>query len=358
MCEPGCLEAGEGLSLTAHEGFHLGAPETQNIFMPIITDDLAGAQAVEAGQADWKYSLTGDSFAAIQESQNVKFIEYPDFGYFALMYNLREGQLFSDINLRRAVQLCVDKAATVEAATQGQGVPIESETPPASWAFNPDIQPVERNVEEAIALIEESGWTVPDEDGDGIADGVATREGEELSTRVFVRAGRPDRIAFMELTRDQVIECGIEFEVVEADFATVLLPMLDWPHIPPGQDEPWDAYFGGWGTSLDPDPFSLWHCSQVTSPDLVSSFNYIGFCDERVDELIEQGLATTDRAERTELYHEFQEILAEQQPYLFAWSDIAREVVDVNLETSGEELNMESPTWSWQLEDLYIREQE
>ena len=352
MCEPGCLRAGESLTLVAHEGYHEGPPETATINMPIITDDLAGAEAVGAGQADWKYSLTADSYAALQDNPDVQFAEYPDFGYFALMYNLREGSLFAELEVRQAVQLCIDKAATVEAATSGQGVPIEADIPPASWAYNPDIQPVERDVEAATALLEGAGWV--DTDGDGVRE----KGGQPLSTTVLVRAGRPDRIAFMELLRDQVIECGIQVNVEPADFATVLLPSLEWPHIPPGKDRPWDAYFGGWGTSYDPDPYSIWHCDQRTSEEQPDTYNYIGFCDERVDEIIEEGLASTDIEERRELYFEFQEILAEQQPYLFAWSDIAREAIDANMTTSGEELQLDSPVWAWQLEKLYITEQQ
>jgi peptide/nickel transport system substrate-binding protein len=227
-------------------------------------------------------------------------------------------------------------------------VPIEADIPPASWAYNPDIEPVERDVAAATALIEESGWTRG-------ADGVyANPDGRTLSTRVYVRAGRPDRIAFMQLLRDQVAECGIQIEVVEADFATILVPMLSFPHIPPDQATPFDAYFGGWSTSFDPDPYSLWHSSQCTTAEQPETFNYICYNNPRVDEIIEEGLATTDQEARAELYFEFQEILAEEQPYLFAWSDLAAEGLDVNLESTAGELDLSSPLWLWQLETLQV----
>ena len=119
------------------------------------------------------------------------------------------------------MQYCIDKAATVEQATNGQGVPVEADIPPASWAYNPDLQTVERDVPAAIGFLEEAGWTV-EVDADGNATGPATRDGVEFATDVYVRAGRPDRIAFMELLRDQVVDCGIVINVIEADFATVL----------------------------------------------------------------------------------------------------------------------------------------
>jgi peptide/nickel transport system substrate-binding protein len=355
MCEPGCLAPGESLTLVAYEGFYEGAPATDTVVMPIITDDIQGANALQAGQVDWKYSLTADAYDALADDPNIKFAEYPDFGYYGIHYNLREGQLFADLGARKAVQYCIDKAATVDQATNGQGVPIEADIPPASWAFNPDLQPVERDVEAAIGFLEEAGWTV-EVDAEGNATGVATRDGVEFVTDVYVRAGRADRIAFMELVRDQVIDCGIQLNVIEGDFATVLLPLLTYPHIPPNADGPYDAYFGGWSTSLDPDPFSLFHSSQCTNEEQPDLYNYVCFQNERADELIDQGLVTSDQEERAAIYQEFEQIMFDEQPYLFAWSDVAREGLDANMQSTAGELELGSPLWAWQLETLFIAE--
>src|SRR5687768_16497382 len=297
MCEPGCFAPGENLTLTAFADYHAGAPATETIVMPIITDEVQIANAVQAGQVDWHYSVPSDAYSALEGDPNVKFAEYPDFGYFSLQYNLREGQLFADLGARKAVQFCIDKAATVEQATNGQGIPVEADIPPASWAFNPNLETVERNVEEAIGFLEEAGWTV-ETDADGNATGPATRGDETFSTQVYVRAGQPERIRFMELLRDQVADCGIEIEVIEGDFATVLLPLLTYPHIPPNADEPYDAYFGGWSTGFDPDPFALFHSSQCTTEEQPELYNYVCWQNEEADRLIDEGLVVSDQEER------------------------------------------------------------
>ena len=355
MCEPGCLQPGESLTLTAYADYYGGAPATETIVMPIITDDIQGANAVQAGQVDWKYSLTADAYDALKDDPNLQFAEYPDFGYFGLQYNLREGRLFADLGARKAVQYCIDKAATVDQATNGQGVPIEADIPPASWAYNPDLQPVERDVAAAIGFLEEAGWTV-ETDAEGNATGPATRDGATFETDVYVRAGRPDRIAFMELLRDQVVDCGINLNVIEGDFATVLLPLLTFPHIPPNATEPYDAYFGGWGTSLDPDPFSLFHSSQCTTEDDPELYNYICFQNDEADRLIDEGLVTSNQDERAAIYQEFEQIMFDEQPYLFAWSDVAREALNANLQSNAGELQLGSPLWHWQLETLLVSE--
>ncbi len=353
MCEPGCFAPGESLTLTAFADYHGGAPATETIVMPIITDEVQIGNAVQAGQVDWHYSVPSDVFTALENDENVKFAEYPDFGYFGLQYNLREGQLFADLGARQAVQFCIDKAATVDQATNGQGIPIEADIPPASWAYNPDLTAVERDVPAAIGFLEDAGWTV-EVDGDGNATGPATRGDEVFTTDVYVRAGQPERIRFMELLRDQVAECGMELNVIEGDFATVLLPLLTHPHIPPNADKPYDAYFGGWSTGFDPDPFALFHSSQCTTEEAPELYNYICFQNEEADALIDEGLVTSDQEERAAIYQEFEQIMYDEQPYLFAWSDLAREVMDVGMESTAGELELTSPLWDWQSETLRI----
>jgi ABC-type transport system substrate-binding protein len=355
MCEPGCFAPGENLTLTAFADYHGGAPATETVVMPIITDEVQIANAVQAGQVDWHYSVPSDAYSALEGDPNVKFAEYPDFGYYSLQYNLREGQLFADLGARKAVQYCIDKTATVEQATNGNGIPVEADIPPASWAYNPNLETVERDVAAAIGFLEEAGWTV-ETDADGVATGPATRGDETFSTQVYVRAGQPERIRFMELLRDQVAECGIEIEVVEGDFATVLLPILVYPHIPPNSDRPYDAYFGGWSTGYDPDPFALFHSSQCTTEEQPELYNYVCWQNEDADALIDEGLVVSDQEERAAIYQEFEQIVYDEQPYLFAWSDLAREVIDVNMQSTAGELELGSPSWDWQVETLFIAE--
>ena len=353
-CEPGCLAPGESLTLVANAEYHRGAPATQTIVMPIITDEIQGANALQAGQIDWNQELIPDAYEALKDDPNLQFAEYPAFLYFGLQYNLREGSYFHELGARKAVQYCIDKAETVSVATNGDATPIEADIPPASWAYNTELQPVERDTAAAIAFLEEAGWTVPDDDGDGIADGVATRGDEEFATRVYVRAGQPDRIRFMELLRDQVVDCGMQLEVVEGDFSTVLLPLLTYPHIPPNTDRPYDAYFGGWSTTPEPDPFALFHSSQCTTEEQPELYNYVCFQNDRADELIDEGLLTSNQDERAAIYQEFEQIMFDEQPYLFAYSPIGRDGMIVNLQSTEGELELSSPYWDYQLDRLFI----
>lgn len=358
----------EGCVLTAFADYYQGAPVTPTIEMPIFTDVATAAQALAAGELHWVNDLTPDARAALEgpvADGTVKLAEYNDLGYYALMYNMHEATaladgtefqgFFYDINLRKAVQLCIDKTETVAVATGGNGVAIEADIPPGSWAYNPDLVEPERDVDAGIELIESAQvhtWTLGD-------DGVYVNEaGERLSATVLVRAGQQDRIDFMNLLAEQVADCGIEIIVQPGDFQTVLIPSLDYPHIPGGSDTPWHAYFGGWGLTPEPDPFALFHGSQCTSEEQPGTYNYPCLQDEEVDRLIEEGLATSDQAERTAIYQEYQLRMQELQPYLFGWSNINADGLAVGLVYSDGELELDSPNWGWRRHMLALEASE
>ncbi|MEX1295019.1 MAG: ABC transporter substrate-binding protein [Candidatus Limnocylindrales bacterium] len=340
---------GQDITAMRNETYHWGPSSFETLYMPIIKDDVAASAALAGGDIDWKYSLTADGYEQLRDNAGVKFAKYPDFGYFNLQFNLREGRLFADKNVRQALAYCIDKEATVEAATDGQGVPIYADIPPASWAYNPDVKRYPLDVDQAISLLEEAGYTEVADDGVRM-----TADGDRLETHILLRAGKPDRSKFMQLLASQAKDCGFNLTLEEADFGTVLLPGLEWPLIMAGQSEQWDAYFGGWGTSYDPDPYSLYHSNNIVTEDLPDTYNYIGFSNERADELIEAGLRELDQAKRAEIYQEFEAIMAEELPALWAWSDEERQGLNATLtgEIEWDESVMSTPTWFWELEKI------
>ena len=341
-------KSGELIEMDANEDYHLGEPQIKKMFFPIIKDDLAGGQALAAGQVDWKYSMTGPTYNELAENPDLKFVEYPDFGFYSLYFNQREGQLFADINLRQALSYCFDKEATVQAATDGQGVAIYSEIPPASWAFPTEgLNTYPMDPAKSKELIEASGWTLG-------ADGIYEKAGTKLSTVVAVRAGRPDRSKWMQLMSDQVKACGMDIQYKETDFTALLNMLTTYPHInaaAPETGRPFDAYFGGFNTGFDPDPFSLYHSSECSTPERPDTNNYICYQNPAIDALIDDGLVTLDQAERAAIYQEYAVLQSNDLPVLYAWADIAREGLRATVDTDAG-FQDDSPTWFRQIEKL------
>jgi peptide/nickel transport system substrate-binding protein len=335
---------GRHVELARHDDY-FGGPENvevgpARVFIPIIKDAAAASAALQEGDILWQTEITSDALAALQADPNLQIAEFPDFGYYYIAFNLREGRIYSDHNLRKAFSMCIDHEATVQAATDGRGMPVRANTPPASWAHNPDVPPYVRDVAAARALIEESGWTVGD-------DGIYVKDGQRLSSDLYVRAGRPMRVSFAMLASDQLRECGIEINVVEADFATVLLPLLSYPN-------DFETYLGGWAVSIDPDDFSIFHSQHCTTADNPDDFNFICWQNPEADRLLTEGRRTLDKEARRAIYHEFQLLVNRELPYYFLWSDLANAGIwrTVSSTTSG--IDLASPLYYWNVESWIV----
>ena len=298
-------------------------------FAVVIRSSAAATAALGNDEIQWQQKIESDAYLTVKDNPNVQMAEYPDNGYFYIAFNLREGKLYAELALREAFSMCIDHKKTVEVATGGNGVAVQANIPPFSWAYNPDVKPYTLDVAGAKAKIEGAGWALG-------GDGVYAKDGTRLSSTLFVRVGRPQRLAFAELARDQLKECGIEVVVQEADLNTVLIPkVLDYPN-------DFETYLGGWSTALDPDDYSIFHSSEIPSKEVPSANNFPGWKNAKADELLENGRTELDQEKRKAIYKEFQDLIHDELPYMFLWADLAHTGISKRVATQNEPLDLTS----------------
>ena len=329
--------AGQSVELARFDDYFGGAENTKvgpaKVFIPIIKDAASASAALQKGDINWQTEITSDALSTLKSDPNLQIVEYADFGYYFIAFNLRAPHIYSDLNLRKAFSMCIDHDATVTAATDGNGVPVQANTPPASWAFNPDVPKYTLDVEGAKKLIEASGWALG-------SDGVYAKAGQRLSTDLYVRQGRPQRVAFGRLAKDQLAKCGIEINVKESDFATVLLPLLSYPN-------KFDTYLGGWSTSIDPDDYSIFHSSKATTKENPDGNNFVGWNNPAADKLLTDGREELDQAKRKAIYAQFQVIAHNDLPYYFCWSDLAHAGLTKSVSSTTSGIDLSSPLYYW-----------
>jgi ABC-type transport system substrate-binding protein len=325
--------AGQSVELDKNENYHAVPVGPAHVFIPIIKDAATASAALQQGEINWQTEVTSDALATLKGDATLALSEFPDFGYYYIGFNLKEGKLYADKALREAFAMCIDHDQTVSVATEGNGIPIYANVPPASWAFSTDLPPYTYDVAAAKAKIEGAGWTLG-------ADGVYAKDGVRLASDLYVRQGRPQRVRFGSLAKDQLAECGIEITVKEADFATVLLPLLSYPNN-------FVTYLGGWGTSIDPDDYSIFHSSKCTTKENPDDNNFICWNNPEGDKLLEEGRQELDQAKRKEIYGKFQVLIHNDVPYYFLWGDLAHRGYTKSVSSSTGTINLTSPLDYW-----------
>jgi peptide/nickel transport system substrate-binding protein len=205
---------------------------------------------------------------------------------------------FREKEVRQALLYALDRQGLIDTVMNGQAIVAHSPILPGTWAYDAEIPEYFYNPENSKALLDQAGWI--DTDGDGVRD----RDGARLA---FILLG--DNQALLDEISRMWAEIG-----VQATPQTVSLPGLTADFLAP---RTFDAAVVHWELSGDPDPYPLWHSTQITEGQ-----NYAGWNDRAADEAIERARTTNDQARRRDEYIQWQRLFAEEAPALLLYHPV------------------------------------
>lgn len=276
-----------------------GWPYFEKIVYAIIPDDNTAFQVLSRGDLDFM-SMPPDLF--VRRANTPRFREqFNRFAYYRPAYNyigwnLRK-PMFKDRETRLALAMLLDRELLRDEIYYGQAVIISGNFMPGTPEHNAALQPVLFDPDRARTLLAEAGWG--DEDGNGILD----RDGAPFHFDAATTNQNPLAEKVLTIFKEELARAGIDMTIRPMEWAS-LLERVD--------KREFDAILMGWSMPPDPDPYQVWHSSQVDAGS-----NYVGFVNGESDRVIEDARVSFDRDTRIALYHRFQEILHEEQPYLF-----------------------------------------
>ncbi len=298
--KPGAL-----LTLKANPDYFEGRPYLDGIMYSIIPDNSTMFLELKAGNLDMM-SLSPQQYLYQSKGRDFKdkFEVYPtlSFAYTFLGYNLKSA-LFSDVRVRRAFALAIDKNDVVKGAILGQGVPTIGPYKPGTWAYNNQIKDYPHDPAAARALLAECGWTRAGKDGILIND-----KGARFSFTILTNQGNEQRIKAATVIQSDLREIGVEANIRTVEWAVFIKEFVDKGFF--------DAVILGWSITQDPDPYDVWHSERAGVP---GGLNFINYKNAEVDRLIDEARSTLDQDKRKVLYDRFQEILHDEQPYCFLY---------------------------------------
>ena len=101
---------------------------------------------------------------------------------------------------------------------------------------------------------------------------------------------------------------------------TMSIRKLEWAvFIQRIEEHNFDACTLGWALGWETDPYQIWHSSQAVE----KGSNFVGFKNEEADKLIEEARKEFDPEKRRQMYYRLQEIIHDEQPYTFLFTDKA-----------------------------------
>lgn len=303
--------AGQEVAMVANRDYFEGRPYINRYVYKHIPDPATQFLELQAGSID----LMGLTPIQYTKQTKTRFFEnnfqkfrYPVFSYTYLGFNLKH-PWFSDRRVRQAIAYGIDKNEIVDVVLFGLGSPATGPYVPDTWPYNPDVKKYAYDPEMARRLLKEAGWE--DTDGDGFLD----KDGHRFDFTILTNMGNSLRKNTATIIQWRLQKIGIKVDIRVLEWSAFINEFID--------KRRFQAVLLGWGIGIDPDQYDIWHSSKTKSKE----FNFVSYNNPEVDALLDKGRRNFDIEERKKAYYRIQEILAEEQPYIFLYVPAATPIV-------------------------------
>lgn len=298
----------EQIVLQANREYFEGRPYIDRFIFKVIPDASMSFVSLLRGEIDL-ITLTPDQY--VKKASETDFTSkfntwvYPSRTYTYVGFNLNH-HFFKDLNVRKALCLATDRQTVISDVLHGYGKIISGPFPPSFWACDSSISPWPYDPDQASRILSQSGFS--DTDNDGILE----KDGQKFSVRICTNGGNEIRKITSMMIREFWKKIGVEVSVELVEWS-VLMDLCDYRNF--------DSIILSWSLDGDPDPYGMWHSSQI--PDKASGIvgdNFISYTDPVTDRLLDEGRKEFNPEKRKEIYHRFHQILHENIPYIFLFS--------------------------------------
>lgn len=281
-------------------------PYIGQLYYRIIPDESTQWLELKAGNLDM-LNLTPLAYTRLINkpwfTSNYATYRYLGSAYTYMGFNLKK-PMFADKKVRQALSYAVDRQGLINAVLFGQGEAIASIFKPGTWANDANLKPYPYNPQKARQLLAEAGWKAG-------PDGILQKDGQRFHFILTTNQGNESRLKTAQILQKFFADVGIEMEIRVQEWSTFLTNTVN--------PRKFDAVMLGWTLPAEPDPYDVWHSSK-TGP---AEFNIVGFNNAQADAAIVASRHTFNQAERKKQLNRLQEILSDEQPYLWLYAPYA-----------------------------------
>ncbi len=295
-------KAAEYIRLERNPHYFGKAPKLDGILYKIIPEERTEFIALKKGEIDTGRVPRKD-FESFKKNTKVNVFRFQDLMYVYMGFNLKN-PLFADLRVRRAIAHSINKPALVRGVLKGLGLPAEISCAPVLWSYpETGVVKFEYDVKKGKKLLEEAGFILNPKTK------ILEKDGKPFEFTLLTNKGNKDRELSAQVIQRFLQEVGIKMNIQVMEWSTLIKKLNE--NIDPKK---FDAVLLGWGLSLDPDDYEIWHSSQYPK-----GFNFIAYKNATVDANLSKGRLETDRTKRKEIYKTIYNEIAQDVPYIFLY---------------------------------------
>ena len=285
-------DKGQQVILEANPDYYGEAPKMKQVTILFMEEDAAFL-AAQSGQVDLAYTSAtyseeevGGYTLAAYESVDNRGLNLPAVSETTDSEGRTVGNDFtSDVLVRRAINIGVDRQEMIDHVLNGYGSPAYSVCDQLPW-YN-EASEVAYDPEGAAALLDEAGWVLGE-------DGVREKDGVQAKMNLLYSNGDSVRQALAADFSDQMEELGIICTIEGVGWDTAYDRALSEPLL-------W-----GWGAHTPMELYNIYHTIEGNTVDGKDLAQYSPYANETVDTYMDQALAESDLEEAYTLWQQAQ----------------------------------------------------
>jgi len=289
---------GSHVTLVRNDNYFLGRPTIDSITFKVLPDPNAQIAQLLSGELTLDIIENPANVRPFQARPEIGISTVPQVNFYYLAPNYTN-PIFKDKRVRQAMLYSLNRTAMINGFLQGfarQATGIIS--PALAYFYRADVKTYEFDRAKARALLAEAGWKPG-------PDGMLLKDGQRLKFALtFPRVQYFEQLA--ALIQQYYRAVGIEVTLDGLEFNQFISQRF----LP----RKFDVVAGWWVTPADPDFYNYVHSTAGTG-----GFNVPVYANPEMDRLLEQGRASSDPAQRAATYRKFQELVAEELPYVYLW---------------------------------------
>ncbi|MEO8147645.1 MAG: ABC transporter substrate-binding protein [Bacteroidia bacterium] len=322
---------GEGQSITLEKKKNHWSENSQSLYekalpekiiFKIIKDPTAQILEFKAGNLDASTTMSNKPLIELQQdssfNKNYNSAFVSTFNYTYAAFNCKPDgnahkKLFTDKNVRRAIALLTPVDQINQVLNKGKNKRIPGPVSPLKEEFNKDLKLLPLDSKQAAELLDNAGWK--DSDNDGVRDKNVDGQKTDFKFDLLYFTNSPDWKDYADMMAAEYKKAGIAATPVGIDPGSAQQKMF-------GHD--FDMIIGSWGGSSSPEDYTqLWATSEWQS----NGANFVGFGNTQSDALIDSIKVAMEDEKRIKLSKQLQQIIYDEQPYVFFTAGLRRVVV-------------------------------
>jgi len=296
----------DSVTLVANPTYWRGKPAIDTIVYRIIPSPNTRLQQLQTGEADAYFDVDPQLLPQLQGIPGVHVALTPVGDIHVLQFNVRD-PVVSDVRLRRAMAMAIDRQKLIAAATHGSGIIVDADQPRNGWAYDPHVPPVRYDPSAAKRALDADGW----HPGPG---GIRVKNGAPLDVTLTISPQSVNGSTLVAtILQSDLRAVGVGVTIKQLPPGLFIDPAAAGGLLAAGKYQL--AYDAWWIIGPDPDDSWNFGCAQIPPNGL----NFYFWCDPRADAAMTDALLTYDRARRIADYSVVQRRIASELPILPLW---------------------------------------